>query len=224
MGYISELSNPELVNFHILFKETPMKESTVFEETYNKYLSHISDIDLLPRSVRLGAEIAGDALIIPYYETPFRISTDGVFDEAGKRANFAISVVLFQYVFHCPAEIPITGDWVTFREFKDAGPLGGYFTSNNNKIIDTTFAGNPKALQYACKRLGGRLFDDDPSWDISMAFNMLPRIPIRLRFNDKDDEFPAQSSILFRQSAESYIDMESLAIGVTYLTGMLIKA
>jgi hypothetical protein len=53
---------------------------------------------------------------------------------------------------------------------------------------------------------------------------MLPRIPIRLRFNDKDDEFPAQSSILFRQSTESYIDMESLAIGGTYFTGMLTKA
>lgn len=68
------------------------------------------------------------------------------------------------------------------------------------------------------------MLDDDPSWDISVAFDMLPRIPVRLRFNDKDDEFPAQSSILFRQSAESYIDMESLAIGATYLTGMLTKA
>ena len=201
-----------------------MKKSKVFKETYNKYLSHMSDIDLLPRAFRLGAEPAGDALIIPYYETPLRISTDGVFYKTGKRANFPISVVLFQYVFHCPSEIPIAGDWVTFREFKDAGPLGGYFTSNNNKIIETTFEGNPEALQYACNRLGGRLLDDDPSWDFSVAFDMLPRVPIRLRFNDKDDEFSAQSSILFRQSAESYIDMESLAIGTTYLTGMLTKA
>ena len=100
---------------------------------------------------------------------------------------------------------------------------GVYFTSNNNKVIETTFEGNPEALQHAGKRLGGRLLNDDPSWDLSVAFDMLPRIPIRLRFNDKDDEFPAQTSILFRQSAESYIDMESLAIGGTYLTGMLTK-
>ena len=184
----------------------------------------VSDIDFLPRAVRLGAELAGDALIIPYYEKPFRISTDGVFDETVKRASFAISVVLFQYVFSCPAGIPIAGDWVPYREFKDAGPRAGYFISNTNKIIGTTFAGNPEALQYACKRLGGRFLDDDSSWDLSVAFDMLPRIPIRLRFNDKDDDFPAQCSILFRQSAESYIDMESLAIGGTYLTGILTKA
>ena len=201
-----------------------MKKSTVFEETYNKYLSQISDIDLMPRAVRLGADIEGDALIIPYYEKPFRISTDGVVDGAGKRVGFATSVVLFQYVFRCPAEIPLAGDWMPYREFKDAGPLAGYFISNTNKIIGTTFAGNPEALQQACIRFGGQLLNDDPAWDLSVAFDMLPRIPIRLRFNDKDDEFPAQCSILFRKSAESYIDMESLAIGATYLTGMLTKA
>ena len=78
--------------------------------------------------------------------------------------------------------------------------------------------------QWGIYLMGGRLINDNTSWDLLMAFDMLPRIPIRLRFNDKDDEFPAQCSILFRKSAESYIDMESLAIGATYLTGMLTKA
>jgi len=41
-----------------------MKKSTVFDETYNKYLSHISDIDFLSRAVILGAELAEDSLII----------------------------------------------------------------------------------------------------------------------------------------------------------------
>jgi dienelactone hydrolase len=54
-------------------------------------------------------------------------------------------------------------------------------------------------------------------------FEMLPRVPVFFRFNDRDDLFPAQTSILFRQSAEKHIDMECLAIGGTYLTGLLIK-
>jgi Domain of unknown function (DUF3786) len=200
-----------------------MKKSAVFEETYNYYLSRIYDIDLMPRAARLGAETEDDALIIPFYETPFRISADGVFGPDGQRAGFSVSVVLFQYVFRCPDEIPMAGDWLTFKDFKDAGPLGGYFTSNINKVIESRFAGNPEALQQACKQLGGQFFDNDPSWDLSVTFYMLPRIPIHLRFNDKDDEFPAQTSILFRQSVESYIDMESLAIGGNHLANMLTK-
>ena len=38
----------------------------------------------------------------------------------------------------------------------------------------------------------------------------------------RDPEFPAQCVILFRQSAEQYLDMECLAIGGTFLSGILI--
>jgi hypothetical protein len=31
-------------------------------------------------------------------------------------------------------------------------------------------------------------------------------------FNDKDDEFPAQCSVLFEKRAENYLDMECLAM------------
>ena len=60
-----------------------MEKSKVFEETYDKYMSQISDIDLMPRAERIGAEPAGHALIVPYYKKPFRISTEGVFDVKG---------------------------------------------------------------------------------------------------------------------------------------------
>jgi hypothetical protein len=33
-----------------------------------------------------------------------------------------------------------------------------------------------------------------------------------LLFNDKDDEFPAQCSVLFEKRAEKFLDMECLAM------------
>jgi len=33
-----------------------------------------------------------------------------------------------------------------------------------------------------------------------------------LLFNDKDDEFPAQGSVLFEKRAEKFLDMECLAM------------
>jgi hypothetical protein len=133
-----------------------------------------------------------------------------------------VSVVLCCYVLQCPETPPAPGDWVTYREFKDAGPLTGYYTANTNKIIETTFAGDLAALTVACRRAGGR-FVEAASFDVAVIFDLLPRIPVYFRFNDRDEEFPAQSSILFRRSAESYLDMECLAIGGTFLTGLLIN-
>ncbi len=200
-----------------------MKKAKVFDTTLEDYLAQIGGIDLLPRANVLGATAGDGALIIPFYGTPHRISKKGVFKASGEKANFAVSVVLCRYVLQCPQAAPAVGEWVTYREFKDSAPLTGYFTANTNKIIETTFAGKLSLLEAACQNAGGRIVET-PSFDLAATFDFLPRIPVYFRFNDRDDEFPAQSSILFRQSAETYLDMECLSIGGTFLTGLLINA
>jgi len=199
-----------------------MKKAEVFEVTYHKYLEQIAGIDLLSRSDILGGTIQDDTLVIPFYGEPHRVSTAGVFNAGGQRATFAVSVLLCCYVLQCPETAPEPGAWVTYREFKDAGPLTGYFTANTNKIIETTFAGQLPMLISACRKMGGSAMEA-PGFDVAFMFVMLPRLPVFFRFNDRDDTFPAQTSILFRQSAEKHIDMECLAIGGTYLTGLLIR-
>lgn len=202
-----------------------MSEKTaVFETTYQKYLDRLAAIDLLSRADRLNADVAVDSLVIPLYGTPYTVSRDGVRDAGGVQANFAISVVLCCYILQCPETVPPAGDWMTYREFRNAGPLVGYFTANTQKIIETAFAGSTGRLVAACQRLGGKAFEDGSSYDVSLTFDFLPRIPILLRFNDKDSEFPAQCAILFPQSAETFLDMECMAIGGTLLAGTLTQS
>ena len=198
-----------------------MKKAEIFEVTYRRYLEQIDKIDLLSRAGILGGTEQDDGLVIPFYGEPHRVSKDGVLNASGQRTTFAVSVLLCCYVLQCPDEEPDPGEWVTYREFKDAGPLTGYFTSNTNKIIETTFANGVDRLKSACQKMGGRVMEA-AAFDVAYMFQMLPRIPVFFRFNDRDDMFPAQTSILFRQSAEKHIDMECLAIGGTYLTGLLI--
>ncbi len=198
-------------------------KAAVFEQTYHTYLARIADIDLPARAAMLGAETEGADLIIRLYGSPYRLTRQGVFKTSGEPVNYAVCVVLCCYVLQCPESTPRAGEWVTYREFKDAGPLVGYFAANTNKVIETAFAGNLSGLEDACRGLGGRPFDDGASHDLSVVFDFLPRIPVLLRFNDRDDEFPAQCSVLFRQSTEAYLDMECTAIGGTFLAGHLMR-
>ncbi|MFV9645445.1 MAG: hypothetical protein ACNYWU_06440 [Desulfobacterales bacterium] len=48
-------------------------------------------------------------------------------------------------------------------------------------------------------------------------------MPVVLRFNDADNLYPAQCSILFRQSAEIFLDLRSIGIAGTFLTVNIIK-
>ena len=198
-------------------------KAAVFEETYRNYLARIADLDLAARAAMLGAEVHGSDLMIRLYGSPYHLSRQGVFKPSGEPVNYAVCVVLCCYVLQCPQTTPLAGQWVTYREFKDAGPLISYFTANTNKVIETAFSGNLAGLKSACRRLGGRLFDDGAAHDLSMTFDFLPRIPVLLRFNDCDEEFPAHCSVLFRQSTEAYLDMECTAIGGTFLAGHLTR-
>jgi hypothetical protein len=204
-------------------QEKPEK-AKVFEETYRDYLKQLAAIDFLARADILGARVSGQELIIEFYGEEYRVSADGITDPSGNKANFAVCVVLCKYILVCPGEVVQDGMWVTYREFKDAGPLIGYFNTNTNKTIESTFSGRMDPLTKASQQLGAAPVEDGAAYDLSLMFKALPRIPVLLRFNDGDAEFPAQCSILFRQSAELYLDMESLAILGTFLAGNLIRS
>ena len=200
------------------------RKAAVFETTYRHYLDRLAAVDIQARADRLGAGVNGDALTIPLYGTSYTISRDGVRDAGGTPPNFAIRVALCCYVLQCPETVPQAGEWMTYREFRDAGPLVGYFTANTQKIIETAFAGNLPGLVAACHDLGGRPYDDGASYDCSLTFDFLPRIPVLLRFNDRDSEFPAQCAVMFPQSAEAFLDMECMTIGGTLLADTLIRS
>jgi hypothetical protein len=51
-----------------------------------------------------------------------------------------------------------------------------------------------------------------------LGIDVLPKVPSLLLFNDKDDEFPAQCSVLFEKRADKFLDMECLA-----MVGMLLS-
>lgn len=200
-----------------------MPQSPVFEETYQQYLVELRTLDIFARADLLGIERKGGALAIPLYGREYHVSCAGVIDPDGRIVPPAVRVVLCKYLLTCPAELPTLSDrLVTYREFRDAGPLVSYFTTNTNKIIETTFAGNIPLLRERAAGLGGEVLASE-TYDFSVQFHALPRIPVLLNFNDRDDLFDATASILYRSSAECFLDMECLAITGTLLAGRLIK-
>ena len=64
---------------------------------------------------------------------------------------------------------------------------------------------------------------ENSSYDLSVRFQALSRIPIILNFNDTDDMMPANAVFLFHDNADRYLDLKSLGILCTYLTGLLIN-
>ena len=195
-----------------------MIEDSIFEKHYNDYLAQINRLDLKSLATPLGIDVQDDAISIAFFKQPYIVSRHGIIGPSGKRPLYAVSVILFKYILLCPDKEPVGGEWTSFRDFKDAAPLVNNFMNTVERPIAKEFTGRMDQLEKAAHKLSGRKPDIDLSYDISLCFDVLPKVPSLLLFNDKDDEFPAQCSVLFEKRADKFLDMECLA-----MVGMLLS-
>ncbi len=194
-----------------------MERASVFEETYTNYLAQIAGLDFKKIAARLGGEMVGDEMVIPFFGIPHRISAAGISDPSGNRPNFSVCVILFKYLLLCPDDDPVKNDWVSFKDFKDSAPFAGSFVNYTEAPMAKYFSGRVRQLDLACRKISGHRPASTFSYDLCMQFDALPKIPVLLLFNDADDEFPAQCAVLFERRAEKFLDMECLA-----MVGMLL--
>ena len=201
-----------------------MEISPVFAQTYQHYLEQINQTDFLSKAEMLGVKRDGDCLVVPLYDKVYFISGEGLREENGVEITPAVQVMVCKYILTYSPDAPAIEDkLVTYREFKDSGPLTSYFTTNTNQILETTFAGNVPFLKEKSLAIGGEEQSSD-MYDVSLQFYAFPKISVMVNFNDRDDLFPAKCSILYRSTAARYLDMESLAMTGTLLTGKLITS
>lgn len=187
------------------------------------YLNKLKAIDLSRCASILGLDLDGKDLVIPFYDRVYRIASDDIFDTDGRKPTDAVARVLCRYLLDCPPQTLPHGQRMTFRELKGAGPLVSSFATNTHKLITGTFAADVNALELASRQLNGKTIAGYPNYDLFIAFGALPTVSVYLQFNGADDQFPAQCAVLFDQSAEGYLDMQSLFILGTYLAGGLVR-
>ena len=201
-----------------------MKKSPIFEKTYKDYLTRIAELNLKPLENKLGIQVAGNKAIIPFFGKPYSVCAAGISGPGNKKPHLATCVILCKYLLMCPQSRPQEADWVSFKDFKDAAPLIHSFSATVTNPISKMFSGRPSALEMAGKKIGGYPPTDVFSYDVIIKFDALPKVPLLLLFNDKDDEFPAQCTVLFERRTEQYLDMECVAMVGMLLFSYLLEA
>ncbi|NOX35288.1 MAG: DUF3786 domain-containing protein [Deltaproteobacteria bacterium] len=200
-----------------------MDDSKIFDKKYTEYLSYIKDFQFSKKAGILGIQKRDQSFIFEFFNRRIAFDRNNFVDIAGDRISFAVKVVLCKYLLMCPDEIRESSNrLVTFREIANADPLFSSFTSNTSKIIETSFSGRLEKLKTQCLKLGGMIMETK-SYDLGVRFRALPRIPVILYFNDKEELMPAKAMFLYHDNARLYLDTECLAITCTYLTGLLIQ-
>ncbi|GBC59479.1 hypothetical protein DENIS_0418 [Desulfonema ishimotonii] len=189
-------------------------DSEIFEKYYNDYCNRIAEIDFALIKDKIGVEHDGDQMVIRFFSSDYIISGKGISDASGRRPDYMICVILAKYILLCPDQFHRYTEWVSFKDFKRTSHFTNvnYFSSDTEQVILKHFSGKLDDLADASEKMGGFRPEVDMAYDLSMQFDVLPRISLLLLFNDSDEEFPAQCTVLFQKHAEYYLDPESLAM------------
>ena len=199
-----------------------MKKFETFDQKYTDSFLIMKGTGILKNTDISDVRKSNGVMILDFFNRKIGISADGISDVNGQPLTMALKYLLCQYFQKCTTKGDESSNrLVTIREFSDSGPLYSSFTANTGKIIETTFSGNLEHLKKCCLSLGGIIIEN-PSWDLSVRFKALSRIPVILNFNDTVELMPASSAYLFHENAISYLDLECLTIICTWLTGQLI--
>lgn len=188
-------------------------KAPVFAKIMKDYLQQVSRIEAKETvAATLGISVIPDGYRIPFFCGTYSVTTDRIVDAHGKPASHAIAVLFCKYLLLCPERPSDDSCLATYKDFRDAAPYVGGFRNTVELPIANHFTNDISKLEKKGKELGGRAFATEASCDLAMQFQALPKVPVFLLFNDADEEFPAQATLLFRRNAASYLDMECLAM------------
>lgn len=199
-------------------------QAPVFGEIYRDYLAQLGRAwEQLPCEA-LGVTREGGAIRADFFGQPHRVTPEGIVGPDGQKPSHMRCVVLAKYLLAQPGGVSPSGQWVSYRNFKDAAPYAPSFAQYAEGRIAQHFGGRQAELAQGLAAHGAAQADLGLSYDLCLLLPALARMPLLLLFNDLDEMFPASCSLLFDENAPAYLDMECLAILGLILAEDLVQA
>jgi hypothetical protein len=168
----------------------------------------------------LGGSLTDGLPAIPLFGEPCLVKEDGV-HRAASSLDTTGSILVIRYLLTAGDE-PLRNAWVPYRDFRDGARFASYIKANIEDRLAKAFTGKKELLQERIQAIGGVMYRSESRPDVAAALYPFPKVPLLLIFWDKDDEFDASLQFLFDRSAESYLDLEALAVVLEYTCQKLI--
>lgn len=177
-------------------------------ENWRKIFLDMDQEDLISRfQLRADEKV----LRITYYGEDYVIvrSTGMIFLEKDpdRVLTFNTLMSIYGLFYYAKKDARIKGEFVPYRLVKRAAPFAPAFQKTVVDLVAEKFAGRAEELKNACLALGGK---PQKQGDVGYRIQAFDCIPVEVYFWDQDEEFPAQSNILFDAEITDFLHEESV--------------
>lgn len=186
------------------------------ETTANQLKERVAGIDLASAAERLGGKFSNDRLTLKVCGKDVHVDSNGeVHSEI--HVHPWLTIPLLTYILEGEG-VPLSGDWVPFRELKGAGAWEGLFEQRCEKPLKKVADFYTDLFEDMLHVFNGKreekLFDSD----ISIVLHPLPRVPILFCYWRPEEGMDSSLHIFFDSTAN-----RNLTIGAAYalITGLV---
>ena len=201
------------------------EERTRHKATLENALAEIRGIDLEEQARKGGFYCetlpgGGRRLTVPSFGDRLLIDMpDGAMTVPPRIDSLSLRVLALRYV-KLSSGHAASGEWIAYRDL----PGGRFYAATLVPTIEEPLARlygmRRGALAEASKELGGEQADYG---DEAFIFHPFPRTPLLLVLHWGDDEFAADSRMLFDRCCSHYLNTDDLKVLATQLAAYLMK-
>jgi hypothetical protein len=193
-----------------------------YEKIYDWVAESLNNADLAANAGPLGLEPWPDGgVVVNLFGRKYLVDNKGVRALDGLPTSFNHLSLAGHYAMS-QGRRPASNDFVKLSALSGlpAGTGQGTFDRDAiSKPLARRFGHDPDGLEKVALKIGGRVELRVPGQVSKYIFEPFPRIPIKLVFEEPDEEYDPEFLILYDSSCSDYMEFEALA----FLGGVLMK-
>ena len=207
------------------FSGDPKKDHTVEEiqEAYmNDLKAKISELDLDEAAQRTGGRLSNNKLTLKVLGKDFSVDSNGNLS-TDIHINMWVAIPFLTYVLYSKG-IPVSGNWVSFRELKDGKeeyPLFQRRCEEPMKRVADTYTDLFDDMVHI---FSGKQVEKQFESDISVVLYPLPKVPIMVCYWLPEDGLESSLHVFFDKSAEDNLGTQivfTLGVGLSQMFARL---
>jgi hypothetical protein len=181
-------------------------------ELVERLKKEIAAVDLSCAAQRVGARFFDNKLTIKVCGKDFSVDSRGNLS-SDIHIHPWITIPILNYIIHS-AGIPVSGNWVPFRELKSGRAWYRLFEQRCEKPLKKVADAYTGLFEDMLHIFNGRQVENHYASDISLALYPLPKMPILVCYWNPEDGLDSSLNMFFDSTAEENLNIESIyAIG-----------
>ena len=201
-------------------------EQSASEQNRDEYLKQLKreivGYDLAAAASRVGAMFSNARLTLKVLGKDFSVDTEGNL-YADIHINPWVVVPFLSYILHCKG-LPVTGNWVSFRELKDGPERYPLFQKRCEEPMKRVADIYTNLFDDLVHLFSGKQVEEQFESDISVVLHPLPKVPIMICYWMPEDGLESSLNVFFDETADQNLDIGSvftLGAGLAQMFGKL---